>query len=67
THAAQEFIPSKTMAILSGHDVLTDLFAGQGADVVHIAWAKWAEVIFVVPATANIIGKLANGIADDAP
>lgn len=66
TQSAQEFITSKTLAILSGHDVLTDLFAGHTTEVVHIDWAKWAAFIFVVPATANMIGKLANGIADDA-
>ncbi len=67
TQSAQEFITSKTLAILSGHDVLTDLFAGHTTEVVHIDWAKWASFIFVVPATANMIGKLANGLADDAP
>ena len=67
TQSAQEFITSKTLAILSGHDVLTDLFAGHTTEVVHIDWAKWADIIFVVPATANMIGKLANGLADDAP
>ncbi|KAI3473587.1 hypothetical protein Pfo_031004 [Paulownia fortunei] len=34
--------------------------------VLHIEWAQWADQIFVVPATANLIGKIANGIADDA-
>lgn len=67
TQSAQEFITSKTLAILSGHDVPTDLFAGHTTEVVHIDWAKWADIIFVVPATANMIGKLANGLADDAP
>lgn len=67
TQSAQEFITSKTLAILSGHDVLTDLFVGHTTEVVHIDWAKWAEFIFVVPATANMTGKLANGLADDAP
>ncbi len=47
--------------------MLTDLFAGHTTEVVHIDWAKWADIIFVVPATANMIGKLANGLADDAP
>ncbi|MGY3742188.1 bifunctional phosphopantothenoylcysteine decarboxylase/phosphopantothenate--cysteine ligase CoaBC [Leuconostoc inhae] len=66
TTAAQEFITSKTLSILSGNDVLTDLFVGHTSDIVHIDWAKWADIIFVVPATANLIGKLAQGIADDA-
>lgn len=66
TDAAQEFITVQTLAVLSKHDVLTDLFRDEKAAVTHIEWAKWAELIFVVPATANIIGKIANGIADDA-
>lgn len=66
TTAAQEFITSKTLSILSGNDVLTDLFVGHTSEVVHISWAKWADFIFVVPATANLIGKIAQGIADDA-
>ncbi len=66
TTAAQEFITSKTLSILSGNDVLTDLFVGHTSDIVHIDWAIWADIIFVVPATANLIGKLAQGIADDA-
>ncbi|MBS1008321.1 bifunctional phosphopantothenoylcysteine decarboxylase/phosphopantothenate--cysteine ligase CoaBC [Leuconostoc suionicum] len=66
TAAAQEFITVQTLAVLSKHDVLTDLFRDKKAAVTHIEWAKWADLIFVVPATANIIGKIANGIADDA-
>lgn len=66
TTSAQEFITSKTLSILSGQDVLTDLFIGHTSQVIHIEWARWADIIFVVPATANIIGKIANGIADDA-
>ncbi|MEX0380833.1 bifunctional phosphopantothenoylcysteine decarboxylase/phosphopantothenate--cysteine ligase CoaBC [Leuconostoc sp. MS02] len=66
TTAAQKFITSKTLSILSGNDVLTDLFVGHTSEVVHISWAKWADFIFVVPATANLIGKIAQGIADDA-
>lgn len=66
TKSAQEFITSRTLAILSGHEVLTDLFNAPESAVVHIDWAKWADIILVVPATANIIGKIANGIADDA-
>lgn len=66
TKSAEEFIPSKTLSILSGYEVLTDLFSSYDREVVHIEWANWADYIFVVPATANIIGKIANGIADDA-
>ena len=38
TQSAQEFITSKTLAILSGHDVFTELFAGHTTEVVHIDW-----------------------------
>lgn len=66
TSSAQEFITAKTLSVLSQNEVLTDLFAQQDATVLHIEWAQWADQIFVVPATANLIGKIANGIADDA-
>ncbi|MGO0154226.1 bifunctional phosphopantothenoylcysteine decarboxylase/phosphopantothenate--cysteine ligase CoaBC [Leuconostoc mesenteroides] len=66
TAAAQKFITAQTLAVLSKHDVLTNLFRDDSAAVTHIEWAKWADMIFVVPATANIIGKIANGIVDDA-
>ncbi|GMA68792.1 phosphopantothenoylcysteine decarboxylase [Leuconostoc litchii] len=66
TVTAQEFITSRTFAVLSHHEVLTDLFQANEAEVMHIEWAKWADIIFVVPATANMVGKLAQGIIDDA-
>lgn len=48
---------------LTGHKVLLDTFADA---LDHIAWAKWADVAVVAPATANVVGKLACGLADDA-
>ena len=67
TKSATEFITPKTMAVLTNEHVLTDLFVDEtNATIDHIALADWADYMFVVPATANIIAKIANGIADDA-
>ncbi|MBL0732207.1 MAG: bifunctional phosphopantothenoylcysteine decarboxylase/phosphopantothenate--cysteine ligase CoaBC [Desulfosarcina sp.] len=67
TKNAAEFIGPLTFKALSGNPVCTTLF-GQRTDssIRHIAWAEEADAVIVAPATANIIGKLANGIADDA-
>ncbi|CAH1851452.1 bifunctional phosphopantothenoylcysteine decarboxylase/phosphopantothenate--cysteine ligase CoaBC [Convivina intestini] len=66
TQAAQAFIPAKTLAILSQNPVLTDASWQRDGDTVdHVAWANWANLILVVPATANLIGKIAQGLADD--
>ncbi|MCM0582347.1 bifunctional phosphopantothenoylcysteine decarboxylase/phosphopantothenate--cysteine ligase CoaBC [Weissella diestrammenae] len=65
TRSATEFVTPKTFATLTNQPVLTQLFSDT-PDVPHIALADWADLMFVVPATANIIGKIANGIADDA-
>lgn len=66
TANALEFMTEKTFATLTKHAVLTDLFKTADAQVAHIEWADWADLFFVVPATANFIGKLAQGLADDA-
>ena len=71
TRAAQEFVRPLTFAALSGEKVITDLF-GAGAEtpniesaVEHIAVAQSIDALLVAPATADIIAKFANGIADD--
>ncbi len=67
TQNAQEFVGSITFEVLSGQPVCTSLFEKDGdASVRHIEWANEADAVVIVPATANIIGKLANGVADDA-
>ncbi len=68
TASAQRFVGPITFSTLSGRPVLTDLFddAGDDAAIRHIEWAAAADAVVVAPATANLIGKLANGIADDA-
>ena len=66
TAAAQELVTPLTFRTLSGNPVITDLFADSPAwRVQHIALAEQADLFAVVPATANIIGKIAHGIADD--
>ncbi len=66
TRNATRFVAPVTFEALAGYPVLLDIFQGpeQGA-VDHVAWAQWPQVVAVVPATANILGKLACGIADD--
>ncbi len=66
TRAAQEFVTPLTFQTLTGQPVATDLFQKDRAwEVAHIALAKQADLVLIAPATANVIGKLANGIADD--
>jgi phosphopantothenoylcysteine decarboxylase/phosphopantothenate--cysteine ligase len=66
TRNAQEFVTSLTFQTLSGNPVVTDPFTlVEDQKIGHIALADQAELIVILPATANIIGKIANGIADD--
>ena len=67
TRSAMEFVGPLTFQALSGEPVFADLFDEKGADasIRHIRWAETADLVVVAPATANIIGKMANGIADD--
>ena len=67
TKNAQAFVGALTFEALSGQAVCTDLFEkSDDASIKHISWAEQADIAVIAPATANIIGKLANGIADDA-
>ncbi len=66
TEHAREFVTPLTFETLSGNPVATDLFRLNGRfEIDHIALARFAELIVVAPATANVIGKMAAGIADD--
>ena len=66
TRSAQEFVTPLTFQTLSGNPVVTNLFALlEDEKIGHIALADLAELIVILPTTANIIGKIANGIADD--
>ncbi|WP_105613969.1 bifunctional phosphopantothenoylcysteine decarboxylase/phosphopantothenate--cysteine ligase CoaBC [Vallitalea okinawensis] len=66
TEAATEFVAPLTFQSLSQQPVVVDMFEKvEKWDIEHIALAKAADIFLVAPATANIIGKMANGIADD--
>ena len=66
THAATHFVGPLTFEAITRRPVITDQFApGANADIEHIALASSIDLLLIAPATANIIGKLANGIADD--
>ncbi|EJT6500733.1 bifunctional phosphopantothenoylcysteine decarboxylase/phosphopantothenate--cysteine ligase CoaBC [Clostridium perfringens] len=66
TKSATEFVTPLSFQSLSQNMVITDMFAEPKAwEIQHISLAKKADLMLIVPATANIIGKVANGIADD--
>ena len=73
TRAAQEFVRSLTFAALSGEKVITDLFGSSSEDaqanvesaIEHIAIAQAIDALVVVPATADVLAKFAQGIAND--
>jgi phosphopantothenoylcysteine decarboxylase/phosphopantothenate--cysteine ligase len=66
TAAAQEFVTALTLQTLSGHPVATHTFdLTQESQIGHIQLADAADVVVIAPATANVIGKIANGIGDD--
>lgn len=66
TEAATKFVSPLTFEALSHRKVHTELFPESGdPDVVHVQVADWPDLMVVAPATANLIGKLANGLADD--
>ncbi len=64
--AATEFVTPLTFQALSRNDVYTSTFDEKDSKkIAHIDLADWADLILVAPATANVIGKMANGIADN--
>lgn len=66
TEHAQQFVTPLTFKEISGNKVATSMWdSNQEYNVEHIALANWADVFIVAPATANILAKMANGIADD--
>lgn len=66
TEAAVNFINPLTFQSLSSNVVVVDMFKEPNHwEIQHISLAKKADVVLIAPATANIIGKIANGIADD--
>ena len=66
TKNAMEFVTPLTFQTVSGHPVIHEVFElFSGSKIGHIALSDIADQMVIVPATANIIGKIANGIADD--
>jgi phosphopantothenoylcysteine decarboxylase/phosphopantothenate--cysteine ligase len=66
TKNACEFVNPLTFETLSGYPVVTDTFnRPERWSVEHVAMAKWADLFVIAPATANILAKMAAGIADD--
>lgn len=66
SESAAKFVTPLTFQALSRNDVYTDTFDEKNPQVIaHIDLADWADLVLVAPATANIIGKLAGGIADN--
>ena len=67
TADAQRFITPLVFKTLSRHAVVTDLYdEEEGWQPAHIRWADEADLLLIAPATANVIAKLAVGLADDA-
>lgn len=66
TKSARQFVQPLSFQVMSKNDVFFDTFDEKDSRVIaHIDLADWADLILVAPATANVIGKLANGLADD--
>ncbi|MCG7342815.1 bifunctional phosphopantothenoylcysteine decarboxylase/phosphopantothenate--cysteine ligase CoaBC [Sporosarcina sp. ACRSL] len=66
TESAMEFVTPLSFQVMSRNDVYVDTFDEKDSRVIaHIDLADWADLVVVAPATANVIGKLANGIADN--
>ena len=66
TRSARKFVGELTFEAITRHRVLTSQFEpGANSDIEHISLAASIDLLLVAPATANIIGKFANGIADD--
>ena len=66
TRHARKFVGPLTFEAITRHKVLIDQFApGTNSDIEHISLASSIDLLLVAPATANVIGKFANGIADD--
>lgn len=65
TEAAQQFVGPLTFRTITGNPVATTMWSDPGSPFPHISMSEEADLILVAPATANIIAKMANGIADD--
>lgn len=65
TEDARRFVGETTFEALSGHSVAYDLYTYPESAIPHVELGNWADVVLVVPATANVMAKMAAGIADD--
>ena len=66
TPLAKQFITPLTMATLSRHPILVDFFNPENGEWnSHVSLGTWADLYLIAPATANTIGKMAHGIADN--
>ncbi|MDR2386050.1 MAG: hypothetical protein LBE80_00510, partial [Deltaproteobacteria bacterium] len=71
TEAGEKFVGKVTFSSLTGQEVVTNMWDRPGAsssashNVQHVAWAEWADLIIVAPATADYLAKLAHGLAGD--
>ena len=67
TENATRFITPLTMGVLSENKVYTELFSNNIEDIEirHISLSRWADIVVIAPASANVISKIAHGVADD--
>lgn len=66
TKSATEFVTPLTFQTITKNKVITDMFSlSENVTTEHISLAKAADAFLICPATANVIGKIASGIADD--
>ena len=66
TEHATKLVGTATFWGITGNDVITDLFEPpKNREIVHVSLSESADLMLIAPATANVIGKLANGVADD--
>jgi phosphopantothenoylcysteine decarboxylase/phosphopantothenate--cysteine ligase len=65
TANAVRFVTPLTFEALSGHRVIRDMWGQEETTIDHITWGQESDLIIIAPATANIIAKMAHGIADD--
>ena len=66
TKSATHFVGPVTFTGLTGKPAVTDLWAADYAGEVHVELGEWADAVVVAPATMNLMGRAANGLADDA-
>ncbi|MDR1164674.1 MAG: bifunctional phosphopantothenoylcysteine decarboxylase/phosphopantothenate--cysteine ligase CoaBC [Deltaproteobacteria bacterium] len=67
TRAATRFVAPLTFEALTGERAVADMWESSPKEIAHVAWAQWADLIAVAPATADFIAKIALGLAGDFP